>query len=174
MAEVAIAATIFSAVAGFVGQRKQKRETRRAAEQAQAEERKQRALANRQAAIERRRQIRQAIAQSRVTRAQLINQSFGVGGSATEGAGSAVLTDLSTSIGASQTQAAVASGIAASEDRRAQALQAFQNAQGGNTFTDLSQLGSAVSSVAGIWGGGNPFAARGAAPDTTPLFGRAR
>lgn len=178
MAVAAAAFTIFSAVTGFVAQRKQKREMRRAAESAQEEERKQRAIANRQAAIERRRQIRMSIAQARVTRAQRINQSFGVGGSATAGSTSAVSTDVATTIGAANTQQAAQTGIAASQDRQAQALQAFQNAQGGNAWSDISQLSGAFGSAFTSFGGGNPFSGLfsggGGVDTTTPLFGRAR
>lgn len=168
--EVAAAVSIFSAVVGFAGQQKQRREMKRAAATAQAEERRQRAIANRQAALERRRSIRQAIAQARVTRAQVIQQGWGTGSSTTAGAASAVGADLSTAVGSSNTQFAAQGAIAASQNIQSQAMQDFQNAQGGNALTGLAQLGGAVSSVAGIWGGGNPFASG----STTPLFGRAR
>jgi hypothetical protein len=158
---VGAVAAVFSAVTGFIGKRKQQKEMREAASRAQNEERKQRAIANRQAALERQRSIRQAIAQSRVTRAQVINQTFGVGGSAAEGAGSAIMTDAGTAIGASQTQFAAQSGIAASQNRQSQAMQDFQNAQGDNFWTTASQIGGMVSSVAGIKGGGSMFGVGG-------------
>jgi hypothetical protein len=178
MAEAAIAVSIFSAVAGFAGQQIQRRQMKKAAANAQAEERKQRALANRQAALERRRSIRQAIAQARVQRAQAIQQGFTLGGggdsSVPQGLASSIGSDLGASIGASQTQFAAQSGIAMSQDRQGNAMQAFQNAQGGNFLTAASQLGGALTSVAGIWGGGNPFEVAGTTGDNTPLFGVAR
>lgn len=177
MALAVAAVSIFSAVTGFVGQQKQRREMRQAASRAQAEERKQRAIANRQAALERQRMIRQSIAQARVTRAQLLQQGWGTGSSVVAGATSAVGSDLGTAIGNSNTQFASQSAIAASQNVQSQALQDFQSAQGGNIFTGLSQLGQAAGSVIGIWGGGNPFASAGSTPavdTTTPLFGRAR
>lgn len=175
MAVAYAAFTIFSAVTGFVGQQKQKREMRQAANRAQAEERKQRAIANRQAALERQRMIRQSIAQARVTRAQLLQQGWGTGSSMVAGATSAVGSDLGTAIGNSNTQFASQSAIAASQNIQSQALQDFQNAQGGNFWTGASQLAGAAASVVGAFGGGNPFAKGASTPaDNTPLFGRAR
>lgn len=174
MAEVTAAAAIFSAVVGVAGQVKQRRDMRKAASRAQDEERKQRAIANRQAALDRQRQIRQTIAQARVTRAQLLQQGWGTGSSSVAGAMSAVGSDVGTAIGNSNTQFASQSAIATSQNIQSGALQDFQRAQGGNFLTGLSQLGSAVGTVAGVWGGGNPFSDGGVVDWTTPLFGRAR
>lgn len=172
--EVAAAVSIFSAVAGFAGQQQQKRKMKQAASRAQAEERKQRAIANRQAALERQRSIRQSIAQARVTRAQLLSQGWGTGSSMVAGATSAVGADLGGAIGASTTQFGAQTAIAGSQNIQSGAMQDFQSAQGGNFLTGVSQLGGAVSTVAGIWGGGNPFAGGGSTDTTTPLWGRAR
>lgn len=153
MGVVAAIVSVVSSVAGFVGKRRQEKKVRAAMEQAQAEERKQRAIANRQAALDRRRSIRQSIAATRVTQAQLVNQSFGIGGSATSGALSATGTDLATAIGASQTQFAAQSGIAASQNRQASALQTAQNAANGTNFwTGLAQVGSIFSDASTLRG----------------------
>ena len=177
MALAVAAVSIFSAVTGFVGQQKQRREMRQAASRAQAEERKQRAIANRQAALERQRMIRQSIAQARVTRAQLLQQGWGTGSSMVAGATSAVGSDLGTAIGNSNTQFASQSAIAASQNIQSSALQDFQQAQGGNIFTGISQLSSGIAAGIGAFGGANPFAGfftKDVVDITTPLFGRAR
>lgn len=136
MAAVAVVATVFSAVSGFVGQKKQQKAMRQAAN----EERKQRALANRQQALERQRGIRQSVAQARVMRARAIQSGFAAGGgfgsSGALGAASSMGVDTATAIGASNTQFGAASGIASSQDAQSQFMQGAQ----GNMFTDFSQL----------------------------------
>jgi hypothetical protein len=136
MAAVAVVATVFSAVSGFVGQKKQQKAMRQAAN----EERKQRDIANRQQALERQRSIRQSIAQARVMRARAIQAGYASGGgfesSGAAGAASAMSVDMATAIGSSNTQFGAATGIAASQNQQSAFMQQAQ----GNTFTDLSQL----------------------------------
>lgn len=161
MAIAAAAVSIFSAVTGFVGQRKAQREQRRAARNAQAEERKQRAIANRQQALERRRSIRQSIAQTRVLQAQAQAFGFAASGGGTtsfaSGVTSSQASDFGTALGSSQTQFAAAGAIAESQNRQSAAMQDFENSRT-NWLTGAAQLSApfgnadTLRGLEGAWG----------------------
>lgn len=157
--EVAAVVSVVSAVAGIAGSQIAAHKQRKFARQSQAEERKQRAIANRQAALERRRSIRQALAQARVQRAQAMQAGFqaggGFGSSVPVGIASSLGTDVSTALGASQTQFASQVGIAESQTRQAGFMQSAQNA-GTTGFAGalggIAQIGGAFSDASALRG----------------------
>lgn len=128
---------ILGAVPDLLGQ-KADAERNKAAKKALAEQRKQNAINNAQQAIERRRSIAQSIAQTRVQQAEQIQTGYNTG---TTGAASAIGGDVATAIGAGQTQAAAAQGIARSRDLQSGYELTARSRNKYDTYADLANTG---------------------------------
>ena len=109
-----------------------------AAKQALAEQRKQNAINNAQQAIARRRSIAQSIAQTRVQQAEQVQTGYNTG---TTGAASAIGGDAATAIGAGQTQAAAAQGIARSRNTQSGYELTARSRNNYDTFANFANIG---------------------------------